>query len=266
MNFTMNIPGLKDCIVTNIEERNEMVIIHIEMERVAQACPSCGERTQRIHDYRLQKIKHLKWFERITQLWYKRRRYACTCGKCFTEKNEFIERYQRSSIEWNQAVTIRSIKGKTFKETAENYGSSATTIVRRFDKAAKTEIKEVKSLPSVIAIDEYKGDTTEGKYQFIIADAVTRKPLDVLPNRYKKTIKDYLKKHGQRVEVVIMDMSPSFKSAVQSALGKPVIVADRFHFCRYIYWALDRVRKRVQKGFSEYDRKKCKRMRHVFHK
>ncbi|WP_026909047.1 transposase family protein, partial [Paucisalibacillus globulus] len=66
MNFTMNIPGLKDCIVTNIEERNEMVIIHIEMERVAQVCPSCGERTQRIHDYRLQKIKHLKWFERIT--------------------------------------------------------------------------------------------------------------------------------------------------------------------------------------------------------
>ncbi len=27
-----------------------------------------------------------------------------------------------------------------------------------------------------------------------------------------------------------MDMSPSFKAAVRSALGNPVIVADRFHF------------------------------------
>ncbi len=61
-------------------------------------------------------------------------------------------------------------------------------------------------------------------------------------------------------------MSPSFKAAVQEALGKPVIVADRFHFCRYIYWALDKVRRRVQQNFHAYDRKKCKRMKHVFHK
>jgi transposase len=63
-----------------------------------------------------------------------------------------------------------------------------------------------------------------------------------------------------------MDMSTSFKSAVQSALGKPVIVADRFHFCRYIYWALDRVRKRIEQSFHDFDRKTCKRIRHIFHK
>ncbi|PBB04569.1 transposase, partial [Salimicrobium humidisoli] len=34
----------------------------------------------------------------------------------------------------------------------------------------------------------------------------------------------------------------------------------------YINWAVDRVRKRVQKDFHDYDRRKCKRMRHVFHK
>ncbi len=41
----------------------------------------------------------------------------------------------------------------------------------------------------------------------------------------------YLKKYGANVEFVVMDMSPSFKAAVQQALGKPVIIADRFHFC-----------------------------------
>ncbi|WP_372459283.1 transposase [Alkalihalobacillus deserti] len=35
----------------------------------------------------------------------------------------------------------------------------------------------------------------------------------------------------------------------------------RFHFCRYIYWVLDRVFEQ-----SMFERKKCKRMRCVFHK
>lgn len=266
MDFTMNIPGLKDCLVTKVEERNELMEIYVEMERKIHTCPSCGEKTNRIHDYRYQKLKHLKWFERMTQIWYKRRRYRCLCGKRFSEENQIVNRYQRSSMEWNQAVSIKSIKGKTFKEVGEIYGSSATTIVRRFDRLADTEIKDVELLPPVIAIDEYKGDTKEGKYQLIIADGITKQPLDILRNRYKQTIQQYLQKHGQHVQVVIKDMSHSFKSAVQSALGKPVIVADRFHFCRYIYWGLDRVRKRVQQTFHDYDRKKCKRMKHVFHK
>lgn len=124
----------------------------------------------------------------------------------------------------------------------------------------------MRELPKVIAIDEYKGDTREGKYQLIIADGITKEPIDILPNRYKKTIKHYLKQHGAKVEVVIMDMSPAFKAAVIDALGKPVIVADRFHFVRYMYWALDGVRRRVQSTWNDYDRKKCKKMRYVFHR
>ncbi|MGF9641377.1 transposase, partial [Salinimicrobium profundisediminis] len=153
------------------------------------------------------------------------------------------------------------------KETAEVYGSSPATVVRRFDQlAGETVEQEAKELPEVIAIDEYKGDTREGKYQLIIADGRTKEPIDILENRYKKTIKQYLRKYGARVKVVVMDMSPSFKAAVQQALGKPVIVADRFHFVRYIYWALDGVRRRIQAEWHDYDRKKCKRMRHVFYK
>lgn len=262
----MNFPSFKGCKVTNVEEREGSVIVHVEMEQKAHQCPRCGRKTTQIHDYRYQKIKHLKWFERNTEIFYKRRRYRCACGKRFSESNPIVERYQRTSIEWNQAVAVRAIKGKTFKEVGENYGTSATTIIRRFDQIAAKEIKNVETLPPVIAIDEYKGDTVEGKYQLIIADGITKQPIDILPNRYGKTIKRYLQKHGHQVEVVIMDMSYSFKSAVQSALGKPVIVADRFHFSRYIYWGLDRVRRRIQKEFHEYDRKKCKRMRHIFYK
>src|SRR5690606_42062273 len=124
---------------------------------------------------------------------------------------------------------------------------------------AKEAIHPVTELPKVIAIDEYKGDTKEGKYQLIIANGITREAIDILPNRYKKTIKRYIQKHGAQVQIVIMDMSTSFKADVQESLGKPVIVADRIHICRYNYLELDKVRRLVQQNFHDYDTKKCKK-------
>src|SRR5699024_7402698 len=83
-------------------------------------------------------------------------------------------------------------------------------VVRRFDTINADMLKEPKQLPSVIAIDEYKGDAGGEKYQTIIADPVDRRPLDILPDRRKLTVQKYLQQHGGNVNMVVMDMSPSF--------------------------------------------------------
>lgn len=262
----MNIPGLKGVEVNKIEEVGDRIALYVSLPPNPHQCPACGTLTKKIHDYRIQKIKHLKWFERLSVLFYKRRRYACPCGKRFSEKSPFVDKYQRYSKEWNRVVRIRSVKAKTFKEAGEVLGTSSSTVIRRFKEVANNEMKTGVRLPKAIAIDEYKGDTDAGTYQLIIANAETHEPLDILPNRRKDTIKDYLYQYGADVELVVMDMNPSFKAAVKTALGRPVIVADRFHYCRYIYWAIDEVRRKVQKEWHAYDRKKCKRMRHVLYK
>ena len=262
----MNIPGLKGVEVNKIEEVGDRIALHVSLPLKPHQCPACGTMTKKIHDYRIQKIKHLKWFERLSVLFYKRRRYACPCGKRFAEKSPFVDKYQRYSKEWNRVIRIRSVKAKTFKEAGEVLGTSSSTVIRRFKEVAKNEMKTGVRLPKAIAIDEYKGDTDAGTYQLIIANAETHEPLDILPNRRKDTIKDYLYQYGADVELVVMDMNPSFKAAVKTALGRPVIVADRFHYCRYIYWTIDEVRRKVQKEWHAYDRKKCKRMRHVLYK
>lgn len=227
-------------------------------------CPSCGKETLRVHDYRLTKLKHTKFGERMTVLFYRKRRYACACGKRFAENNPIMERFQRYSKEWNQVAQVRAVKGQSFKETAIQLGTSSNTIIRRFDRIVPTTLKEKQSLSSVIAIDECKGNAGQEKFQCIIADAVTKQPIDILPNRKKETIEAYLREHGAEVKVVVMDMSHSFKAAVQKGLSKPLIVADRFHFVRYIYWAMERVRIRIQKEWNDYDRKKVKKKRFVF--
>jgi transposase len=267
MNNNIKIPGLEDVTITKIDKIEDRMAIYVKMDVLTHRCPNCGEKTRKIHDYRMQKIKHLKWFERLSYIFYNKRRYKCeACGKRFYEKNSFVDRYKRFSREWNQAVNVRSVKARTFKEISQQFGASSSTIIRRFDELAMRELSDIKELPRVIAIDEYKGDTKEGKYQLIIADGKTKEPIDILPNRRNKTIVNYLRKYGANVEIVVMDMSHSFKSAVRKALNKPIIIADRFHFCRYIYWALDSVRRRVQTSWDDYDRKKCKNMRHVFYK
>lgn len=165
MNSNIVLPGLEGVLVKKVETVEDKLCFHVEMPVKKHTCPSCGLRTIRVHDYRIQKIKHLKVFERHSLIFYRKRRYACKCGKKFAENSKLVQRYQRLSIEFNQAIKIRSIKGKTFKKTAEIYGTSPTTVVRRFDDLACQSIQEEpKELPKVIAIDEYKGDTKEGKY------------------------------------------------------------------------------------------------------
>ena len=155
-------------------------------------------------------------------------------SKRFSETCPIVDRYQRYSKEWNQVVRILSVKAKTFKEAADVLGTSPSTVIRRFKGLVEAMPTGVQ-LPRVIAIDEYKADTDSGTYQLIIADAETHKPIDILPNRRKETIYNYLRQYGAQVEIVVMDMNSAFKAAVRKALDRPLIIADRFHYSRYIH-------------------------------
>ncbi|WP_081427521.1 ISL3 family transposase [Oceanobacillus iheyensis] len=267
LNSNITLPGLEEGNILDTEVREGIYYIRWELERTSHRCPQCGEWTNKVHDYRTQKVRHPSIFGRQTIIFYRKRRYKCVfCGKRFFERNPLVKRYKRQSIEFNQVLSLELVHGKSFRDVATRFHTSPTTIMRRFDEITASKMKETQALPKVIAIDEYKGDAGNEKYQTVIADPINRKPLEILKDRKKDTLVDYLRMHGEKVEFVVMDMSPSFKAAVDKALGHPIVIADRFHFTRYIYWALERVRIRVQREFHDYDRKKCKRMRHVFYK
>ncbi|AQY51945.1 hypothetical protein UE46_13520 [Listeria weihenstephanensis] len=267
--FIIQLIGLenKNIQLLDYSIENHICHIHIQLKRKKHACPSCKTRTDRIKDYRTHTFQHLKVAEKRVYVHYRKRRYACSCGKSFDEKNQgLVARYQRFSTLWHQAALFHSISAPSFTYTARTFGTTAPKIMRLFDARTEAFSTPPVSLPKVIAIDEFKGDTDKGKFQLIIADPMTRRPIDILENRRAKTIQRYLRERGQQVEMVIMDLSSTFKNAVQQALDKPVIIADSFHFSRYIYWALNKVRVRVQQRFSEKDRKHGKRIQKLLFK
>jgi len=95
LNRNLFLPGLKDVKINKAEICEHSIHLYVEMPVKPHRCPRCGAEVRKIHDYRIQKIQHFKWFERPTVLFYRKRRYTCqTCGKRFAEENPFVERYQ----------------------------------------------------------------------------------------------------------------------------------------------------------------------------
>ena len=108
MNFNMELPGLKGVNIEGIVEQENRILVYISMPIKEHCCQACGEKTKKVHDYRMRKICHLPMWGRLTIWMYKSRRYRCICGKRFAEKAPFIDRYQRFSKEANQAMRIQS--------------------------------------------------------------------------------------------------------------------------------------------------------------
>lgn len=113
--------------------------------------------------------------------------------------------------------------------------------------------KYVYNLPRVISFDEFKADTKEGKYAFILNDPIHKKVLDILPSRKKEHLIQYFTYCNNRhsVEFVVSDMYEPYLLVTQTMFPKAKYVVDRFHYITYIMNALDDVRIRLQKTYGE---------------
>ncbi|SER96669.1 zinc-finger of transposase IS204/IS1001/IS1096/IS1165, partial [Gracilibacillus ureilyticus] len=72
MNSNISLPGLEGVIVTKSFEQDGNYQLHVELERVPHHCPSCNQVTEKVHDYRIQKVQHHHIFGRQTTLFYRK--------------------------------------------------------------------------------------------------------------------------------------------------------------------------------------------------
>lgn len=257
--------GLKDVIVKKVWEVEGEQQIEIELPRRMHCCPCCGAETDRIHDYRIQRIKDISSFGKNVRLHLRKRRYVCgNCGKRFYEKNSFLPRYHRMTNRKNARII------EDFRDTV-----SASYIARKHDISVSTALRyfnlvdySCKELPEVLSIDEFKGNANGEKYQTILTDAKNRKIMDILPNRKKSELIRYFRKFKNRKDVkyFVMDMNPHFRAAAEICFPEAAIVIDRYHVTRQVIWALERVRRETQKHLSKEWRRFCKHSKALLNK
>lgn len=262
-NYTEKLTGLKDAIVTEVKEFNLSKHIYITLKRKIQICPKCGAETDKVHDYREQTVKDVSAFGLMTYLHLRKRRYVCTiCRKRFQEKNTFLPKYQRTTNRlW--ANVISSLGDvKSMKQVAKENNISCTSVARIFDNVGTANISR---LPSVIGIDEFKGNSGGEKFNCILTNPAKHQILDIMPKRKSEDLFEYFSAYPNRkdVRIVTMDMSTLFRSVAISAFPNAEIVADKYHVVRQVTWAFENVRKRIQKSLSEEGRVKLKGSRRL---
>lgn len=256
-NYTAKVLDLEDVIISKVENDREALKVYLELPVRTHKCPSCGQETTRIHDYRMQIVKDIP-LGRKTYLYLKKRRYLCThCRKRFYENNHFLPRYHRATSRMIAGILQEFRKLKSAKEIAESYNISASTAIRYFDHVSY----RCNELPAVVSIDEFKGNAGGEKYQCIVTDPEGRKVLDILPNRFESSLIYYFKrfKSKNNVRFFVTDMNPHFKAVSKACFPQAIIVADRYHVIRQVIWAMENVRKNEQKNLSPKFRKYFKR-------
>jgi transposase len=99
--YTEKILGLKDVIVTKVENINEEVHIFLDMKLETQVCPHCRHETKRTHDYRIQIVKDLSNFGASVYLHVRKRRYYCphSVTKALIRKSVFFQDTRESRVQ-----------------------------------------------------------------------------------------------------------------------------------------------------------------------
>jgi transposase len=229
--------------------KNQIVkFIKLKKKRRSYRCPCCGRWVNRIHDYRESHPKHINIANHPSQLIFLKRRFRCGhCSKRFLEPWDCVSKHRRVTNKLVQSSLMDLRLKISFTDVANKYMLSISTIMRDFTKHISYKTKP-SSLPSVISIDEFKATASNGNYAFMITDPINKTIIDILPDRLKTNLKEYLLSFTNRkdVRIVVGDMWDTYRELTAIVFPNAIYVADRFHFVRHICWAFTDVRVKAQ--------------------
>jgi len=235
-------------------------------------CPHCQRICAKVHDTRLRRKRDIPLRGHRVVLVLHKRRFKCFgCRRSFTEPDRACGRYRRTTArlrqETGEQACTRPIAhvaaafevGPRFTESCLE-AVAATKLAERgltLDESAPLPT------PRYLGIDEFarrKGH----RYDTILCDLEGRHVLEVSPGRTKEEVNHLLERltDCDAVEAVSMDMSTTFREAVQLCLPRARIVADHFHVIQHVGKAVNKVIGRWAK--KEQGKQALAGQRHLF--
>ncbi len=262
IDFTAKLLEMEDVIVDSIVHDAKTIEIHLHQRVKKCACPSCQSNETVVHDYRCQRIRDIPMINKQSIIVLRKRRYKCKhCGKQFLEPVAFLPRYHRMTNRLSAFVIEKLAGVRSFVDVAKEVGLSVSTVLRIFDLV---QYPKPKTLPQVLAIDEFKGNTRGEKYQCILTDAQNKVVLDILPTRYETAVSRYLRSFDREaVEYFVSDMWLPYARLATTLLPHAKQLVDKYHYVRQAIWAFEAVRKQGQKKFSTTHRRYFKRSKRL---
>ncbi len=214
-----------------------------EMRGIAQVqpdtvCPCCSSRQFRIKSTSEREFKHALLGQRLVLLRLKIPKLLCRrCGRYFTLRVPGILPKKRSTEQFRQEVFHLHQGGLTQTHLSQSHAISGSTVERWYHDFVEYRVKELEGrlCPLVMGIDEHFFSRKDG-YATTLVDLKNHKVFDVVLGRSEESLRAYLKrlKGRERVQVVVMDLSETYRSIIQKYFPNAMIVADRFHVVKLL--------------------------------
>jgi transposase len=245
----LDLPEFK--IVSQSQQADGSIKVHVIALTDREACPTCGNLCVKIHDCREREKKDIALRNYHINLVVQKRRFRClACRRTFTERDSACGRYKRTTKRFREQLAKQTYQ-QSIASVAEQGAVGPrfvqecfeTLIEEHFAKEGRT-IAETATLPTpcYLGIDEFarrKGH----RYDTILCDLVNRKVLEISEGRTLQEVQKLLERldHPDAVKAVSMDMSASFRPAVQLCLPKAQIVVDHFHVIQHVMKAFRKI-------------------------
>ena len=205
---------------------------------LAIACPHCSGSDLRLKDTFYRWIRHESLGTRQTCLYLRTHKYLCrSCGRYFNDRFPGILPYKRSTEAFRKEIFEKHYDGICQRTLSERLLVGQATIERCYQSMLSLKLSRTQNnpCPRVLGIDEHFFTRKEG-YATTLCDLGKRRVYDVVLGRSEKSLERSLLNLSERdrVKVVVMDLSETYRSISKRYFPNAKIVTDRFHVIRLV--------------------------------
>jgi len=212
-------------------------------ERLGAVCTRCATLSLTGYDSRVVKIRDRPLNGKKIDLEITKRRYFCKrCKKPFTEPVPGILPRRKTTQRLRKEIQWSCLQFTDLKKVQTAYAMSAGFIYTAFYEQLDLEIRKSKNAEfgSRVGIDEHSFGGKKGlrrsEFVTMIVDHDNKKVREIVLGKTHDSLTQNLAHipGREKVKLVTLDMSDSYKSFAKNFFPNAELVADRFHVERLI--------------------------------
>jgi transposase len=244
---------LNDLKFVRKEQKNNTINIYCDKVSKFEVCPNCATKCSTIYDHVLVTIKDEPIRNRYVFLKIRKRRFKCkNCFKIFREPVNGIYKGFRTTERFRRYLRKLASDYQNLKQVANVADCSNWLVYTAFYQQIEFELRKYQyPWPKTIGIDEHsfirnvKGAGRD--FVTVFVDYTNKRMREVA---FGKSIADLESSVKQipgkdNVQNVVLDLSPTFRSFVQSYFPRAKMIADKFHVVKLMHPLLHKYRKQV---------------------